>query len=93
MTKAELIDKVAGKAKVTKSDAGKVLNGFLDAVQEALSKGNSVTLVGFGTFTVGKRAARKGRNPQTGKEINIPAAKVPRFKAGKGLREAINHKK
>ena len=90
MTKAELIDKVAQKTKVSKADAGRVLGGFLDSVTQALTKGDSVTLVGFGTFMVGKRAARKGRNPQTGGTINIPASKVPRFKAGKGLKDAVN---
>ena len=90
MTKAELIEKVAQKTKVSKADAGRVLGGFLDSVSLALAKGDSVTLVGFGTFTVGRRAARKGRNPQTGSTINIPASRVPRFKAGKGLKDAVN---
>jgi len=90
MTKAELIEKVASKTKVSKADAGRVLSGFLDSVSQSLSKGDSVTLVGFGTFSVGKRAARKGRNPQTGASINIPATKVPRFKAGKDLKDAVN---
>lgn len=90
MTKAELIEKVASKTKVSKADAGRVLSGFLDSVSQSLSKGDSVTLVGFGTFSVGKRAARKGRNPQTGASINIPATKVPRFKSGKDLKDAVN---
>lgn len=90
MTKAELIDRVAQKAKVSKADANRVLNGFLDSVSDALNKGDSVTLVGFGTFSVGTRAARKGRNPQTGRPINIPSAKVPKFKAGKNLKDTIN---
>jgi DNA-binding protein HU-beta len=90
MTKAELIEKVASKTKVSKADAGRVLSGFLESVTQSLSKGDSVTLVGFGTFSVGKRAARKGRNPQTGATLNIPATKVPRFKSGKDLKEAVN---
>jgi DNA-binding protein HU-beta len=90
MTKAELIEKVAQKTKVSKADAGRVLGGFLESVAQALTKGDSVTLVGFGTFSVGKRAARKGRNPQTGSPLNIPASRVPRFKAGKGLKDAVN---
>jgi DNA-binding protein HU-beta len=90
MTKAELIDKVATKTKVSKADAGRVLSGFLDSVTAALAKGDTVTIVGFGTFAVSKRAARKGRNPQTGASINIPASKVPRFKAGKDLKDAVN---
>jgi len=90
MTKAELIEKVASKTKVSKADAGRVLSGFLESVTQSLSKGDSVTLVGFGTFSVGKRAARKGRNPQTGASINIPATKVPRFKSGKDLKDAVN---
>jgi DNA-binding protein HU-beta len=90
MTKAELIEKVATKTKVSKADAGRVLSGFLESVTQSLSKGDSVTLVGFGTFSVGKRAARKGRNPQTGASLNIPATKVPRFKSGKDLKEAVN---
>lgn len=90
MTKAELIEKVAQKTKVSKADAGRVLSGFLDSVTASLAKGDAVTLVGFGTFAVSRRAARKGRNPQTGGTINIPATKVPRFKAGKGLKDAVN---
>ena len=90
MTKAELIEKVAQKTKVSKADAGRVLGGFLDSVTASLVKGESVTLVGFGTFAVSRRSARKGRNPQTGGTINIPATKVPRFKSGKGLKDAIN---
>ena len=90
MTKAELIDKIASGAKVTQADASKMLDTFISSVSSALAKGDSVTLVGFGTFTVAKRAARKGRNPQTGKEINIPSAKVPRFKPGKNLRDQVN---
>jgi len=90
MTKAELIEKVAKDAKVSKSVATSALTSVLDSITASLSKGKTVTLVGFGTFSVSKRAARKGRNPQTGKEINIKASKVPRFKAGKGLKTAVN---
>jgi len=89
MTKAELIDQIAADSKLSKADAGRALNSVLESITNALSKGDSVTLVGFGTFSVGNRAARKGRNPQTGKEITIPAAKVPRFKAGKNLKEKV----
>jgi DNA-binding protein HU-beta len=80
---------VAKDAEITKKQAEKALNALVDSVQEALSKGDSVTLVGFGTFSVMSRAARKGRNPQTGREIFIPASKTPKFKPGKGLRQAI----
>ena len=90
MTKAELIEKVAKDAKISKSVATSALTSVLDSIQGSLAKGKTVTLVGFGTFSVSKRAARKGRNPQTGKEINIKASKVPRFKAGKGLKTAVN---
>lgn len=89
MTKGELVDAIAGAAGITKVDAEKALNAFTEAVTKSLKKGDSVGLVGFGTFSVSKRKARKGRNPQTGKEINIPAAKVPKFKAGKGLKDAV----
>lgn len=90
MNKSELIDAIAAAADLTKSDAGKALDGFLDAVKTALSKGESVALVGFGTFSVKERAERKGRNPQTGEEISIPAAKIPAFKAGKNLKDSVN---
>ena len=89
MNRADLITRMAKDAELTKRQAEKALNALVDSVQEALSKGDSVTLVVFGTFTVMSRAARKGRNPQTGREIFIPASKTPKFKAGKGLREAI----
>jgi len=89
MTKGELVDAIAGAAGITKVDAEKALNAFTEAVTKSLKKGDAVGLVGFGTFSVSKRKARKGRNPQTGKEINIPAAKVPKFKAGKGLKDAV----
>ena len=89
MTKGELVDAIAGGAGLTKVDAEKAVNAFTEAVTKSLKKGDAVGLVGFGTFSVSRRKARKGRNPQTGKEINIPAAKVPKFKAGKGLKDAV----
>ena len=90
MNKAELIEAMAKAADCTKTQAGAALDGFTDAVTATLKKGDKVTLVGFGTFSVSKRAARVGRNPQTGKEIKIAASKVPAFKAGKGLKQAVN---
>ena len=90
MNKGELIDKIAKDAKVTKSQAGDTLDSFINAVGATLSKGGKVTLVGFGTFSVSKRAARKGRNPQTGKEISIKAKKVAKFKAGAELAKKVN---
>jgi DNA-binding protein HU-beta len=89
MTKAELVAKMAKDAKISKAAAGKALNGAISAITKALKKGDSVTLVGFGTFSVSRRKARKGRNPQTGKEIKIPARKVAKFKAGAGLRDTV----
>ena len=89
MTKAELIDKMAKDAGVSKSAAGKALDSFIEGVTKALKKGNKVSLVGFGTFGVSKRKARKGRNPRTGETITIKAAKVPKFTAGKAFKEAI----
>jgi DNA-binding protein HU-beta len=90
MTKAELVDRIAAKAGLTKSDAEKALNAFTSSVTDALKKGDKVTLVGFGTFSTVKRAARKGRNPQTGKEIKIKASTAPKFKAGKSLKDAVS---
>ena len=89
MTKAELIEKMAADGRVSKAEAGRLLDSFISNVTSALGKGDSVTLVGFGTFTVSQRAARKGRNPQTGDTINIPAAKIPRFRPGKGLKDKV----
>ncbi|MEJ5226936.1 HU family DNA-binding protein [Thermodesulfovibrio sp.] len=89
MTKADLIGKIASKAGLTKAEAGKALDAMIDAVKESLKKGDKVTLVGFGSFYVSKRKARKGRNPRTGQEIKIPATKVPKFTAGKSLKEAV----
>jgi nucleoid DNA-binding protein len=88
MNKAQLIDEVA-KVTCSKKEAGLALDAILAAIQKALKKGGAVTLVGFGTFGVGKRKARKGRNPQTGEVIKIAAKKVPVFKAGKGLKAAV----
>lgn len=90
MNKGELIEKIAKDAKVTKSQAADSLDSFMNAVSSTLSKGGKVTLVGFGTFSVSKRSARKGRNPQTGKEINIKAKKVAKFKAGAELAKKVN---
>ena len=89
MTKAELIEKVAKDAKVTKAAADKAINSFVDGVKKALKKGDKVTLIGFGTFSVTQRKARKGRNPQTGAEIKIPARKAPKFSAGIALKKAV----
>jgi len=83
MNKAELVDKIAKDAEITKAQANEALDSFTKSVVTALKKGDKVTLVGFGTFSVTKRTARIGRNPQTGKEIKIPAKKVAKFKAGK----------
>ena len=89
MTKAELIAKIAEGAEHSKKDAEKALNATITGITEALKKGDKVALVGFGTFETRKRAARKGKNPQTGKEISIPATTTPAFKAGKALKEAV----
>jgi DNA-binding protein HU-beta len=89
LTKADLIAAVASRAKLSKSAAERALNAFLESVKGALKKKEKVTLVGFGTFEVSRRAARKGRNPQTGKEIQIKAANVPKFRAGAALKATI----
>lgn len=89
MNKTDLINSVAEKAEVTKKDAEKVINAVFASIEEALAADEKVQLVGFGTFEVKERAARVGRNPQTGETINISAAKVPTFKAGKGLKDAV----
>lgn len=89
MTKAELIDKVAGGAGLSKADAGRAIDAALDSIKAGLKKGQKITLVGFGTFSISKRKARKGRNPRTGEEIKIPAAKIPKFSAGKSLKDAV----
>lgn len=90
MNKTELVAKMAEKSGLTKKDAEKALNAFFDSVQDALVEDDKVQIIGFGTFEVKERAARKGRNPQTGKEIDIPASKNPVFKAGKALKDAVN---
>ena len=89
MTKAELIEKVSKDAKVTKVAAGKSIDAIIDGISMALKKGDRVSLVGFGSFSVSNRKARTGRNPQTGKPIKIAARKVARFKAGSALRKAV----
>jgi DNA-binding protein HU-beta len=89
MNKGELVEKMAGAAAISKAAAEKALTGMLEAVTGTLSKGGKVTLVGFGTFSISKRSARQGRNPQTGATIQIPARKVARFKAGSKLADAV----
>jgi DNA-binding protein HU-beta len=90
MNKAELIEAIADSADLSKAAAGRALDSAIEAITKALKKGDTVTLVGFGTFSVRKRAARMGRNPRTGDAIKIKASKVPGFKAGKALKDAIN---
>jgi len=89
MTKAELVAKIASEVGLTKSQAEKALDGFISTVSGALSGGDTITLVGFGTFSVAARSAREGMNPRTGKKIKIPAKKVVKFKAGKTLSEKV----
>ena len=90
MNKTELVAAVAEQADISKKDAEKALKAFVDVVTEEMKKGEKVQLVGFGTFEVSERAAREGRNPQTGAEMVIPASKAPKFKAGKALKDALN---
>ncbi len=90
MNKSELIDAIAAEADISKADAGRALDATLDSITGALKKDDTVSLVGFGTFSVKERAARTGRNPQTGEPIKIAAAKTPGFKAGKALKDAVN---
>lgn len=90
MNKQELVSAMAEKAGLTKADADKAVNAFVDTVKETMAKGESIQLIGFGTFSVSERSARTGRNPQTGKEIQIAAKKIAKFKAGKALDEAVN---
>ena len=92
MNKSDLIAAIAAKTECTKKDAEAALKAFIDSVQEVLENGEKVQLVGFGSFEVRKRAARKGRNPQTKEEIKIPASKAPVFKAGKALKDLVNKK-
>jgi DNA-binding protein HU-beta len=89
MTKSDLIDKVATEAKIPRAAAERALNSFTDSITEVLRQGGKITLPGFGTFLTSNRSARKGRNPRTGQEIDIPAVRIPKFKAGKGLKDAI----
>ncbi len=89
MNRADLVTRIAKDAEITKRQAAKAIDALVVGVQEALSEGDSITLMGFGTFSVMARSARKGRNPQTGREILISATKTAKFKAGKGLREAV----
>ena len=90
MTKAELVTMVAEKADLTKKDAEKAISALVESISETLAKGEKIQLVGFGTFEVAERAARTGKNPQTGEAINIPASKAPKFKAGKALKDVVN---
>lgn len=90
MNKQELIEQIANEAGISKAAAAKVIDAFTGSVTAALKKGENVTLIGFGTFTVSERAARTGRNPQTGKELKIAARKAPAFRAGKVLKDALN---
>ena len=90
MNKEELVKEISKKAKVSQKDASEILSITLDTIEKTVSKGKKVTLVGFGTFEARKRAARTGRNPQTGKEIKIPAKTVPAFSAGKKFKEMVN---
>lgn len=90
MNKAELIDSVASSANLSKADATRAVESVLSTISRTLARGDSVALVGFGTFTVKNRAARAGRNPKTGATIQIPASRVPGFKAGKALKDAVN---
>ncbi len=90
MNKAELVDAVAGASNLSKADAGRAVDAVVDSITSALKRGEQVSVVGFGTFSVKHRAARSGRNPRTGETIQIAASNVPGFKAGKGLKDAVN---
>ncbi len=90
MNKSELVSAIAAKTELSKKDAEKALKAFIDVITDELTEGGKIQLVGFGTFEVSERAARTGRNPQTGKEMPIPASKAPKFKAGKALKDAVN---
>ena len=89
MTKEELIERISKEVSLSKADAGRALNSTIDSIVKALKKGQKVTLVGFGTFSVSKRKARTGRNPRTGEAIKIAARKVPKFSAGKAFKDAV----
>ena len=90
MNKADFVAQVADAAELSKADSARAVDAFIEVVKQALKKGDDVTLVGFGTFSLRKRAAREGRNPQTGDTIKIKASKNPAFKAGKALKDAVN---
>ncbi len=90
MNKSELIDAISESADISKQDAGRALDSAMEAIKNALKAGDMVTLVGFGSFYTGERAARTGRNPRTGEDIKIEAAKVPKFRPGKALKDAVN---
>jgi DNA-binding protein HU-beta len=90
MNKAELIEAMAESADISKAAAGRALDGMVEAITKAMKEGDTLSLVGFGTFSVKERAAREGRNPQTGETIQIKASRIPSFKAGKALKDAIN---
>lgn len=90
MQRTDLVEKIAGDADISKAAADRALKSLLDSVTQALKKGDRVSLVGFGTFSVSKRSARTGRNPQTGETISIKASKAPKFSAGKSLKDAVN---
>ncbi len=90
MNKSELIEAVASAADLSKADAGRAIDAVVATVTDTLSKGDSLSLIGFGTFSISERAARTGRNPRTGEAIEIKAAKLPKFKAGKALKDAVN---
>lgn len=89
MNKSELVEAIAQNADISKATAAKALDGMIKSITESLKKGDNVTLVGFGTYYVGERAARNGRNPKTGAAIKIPAARIPKFRAGKALKDAL----
>ncbi len=90
MNKAELIESIATSAEISKAAATRALDATVESIKSALKAGDSISLIGFGTFAVGERAARTGRNPRTGKTLNIKAAKVPKFRPGKALKDAVN---
>jgi len=90
MNKTDLIESIATSAEISKAAAARALDGTVESIKSALKAGDSVSLIGFGTFAVGERAARTGRNPRTGKSLNIKAAKVPKFRPGKALKDAVN---
>ncbi len=92
MNKSELIDALAAKTDLTKADAGRAIDGLMEIITETLAKGDTVSLIGFGNFSVGERAARTGRNPKTGAELKIAASKAPKFSAGAKLKAAVNGK-